>query len=166
MGISISRGHPIGLNSNCGGGSNNMRSLYRLACEMYSCSYNTGVVQMCLCMCCMCVLLSVAHSPCIISNVHSHSMSSEISVYWVSRLTENYYLIGKRLCLVPLTLSLRNHPLVPSFKAPRHFPSQFLVKSFSHYLTICLIFMFFASRTLHTFLTLCRTHHTTFTASC
>ena len=120
----------------------------------------------CVCVLCMCVLISVAHSPCIISNVHSHSMSSEISVYWVSRLTENYYLIGKLLCLVPLTLSLRNHPLVPSFKAPRHFPSQFLVKSFSHYLTICLIFMFFASRTLHTFLTLCRTHHTTFTASC
>ena len=121
----------------------------------------------CVCVCVpMCVLISVAHSPCIISNVHSHSMSSEISVYWVSRLTENYYLIGKLLCLVPLTLSLRNHPLVPSFKAPHHFPSQFLVKSFSHYLTICLIFMFFASRTLHTFLTLCRTHHTTFTASC
>ena len=119
---------------------------------------------MCVCICadkcCSFSILPVTlHS-------HTHTSCPRRFRYWVSRSTENYYLIGKLLCLVPLTLSLRNHPLVPSFKAPRHFPSQFLVKSFSHYLTICLIFMFFASRTLHTFLTLCRTHHTTFTASC
>ena len=121
--------------------------------------------SMCTCMCeyksadkcCSFTILSV--------RLHAHTSCPRRFRYWVSRSTENYYLIGQLLCwcltkkpcaIILWSLLLKRH---------HHSPSQFLVKSFSHYLTICLIFMFFALRTLHTFLTPCSTAHTTFTAS-
>ena len=100
------------------------------------------------------------------THAHTHHVLGDFDTGWVSmrRSTQNYYLIGQQLLVFTQKL-FHNHAFGSLQLIYHHYfssPSQFLVKSFSHYLTICLIFMFLAMRTLHIFLTPCKTAHTTF----
>ena len=113
--FTIDKGHPIGLNSNCGGGSSRKivaftDSRLRLSeCVFMKIQIRTKFcVSVCVCAdkyCSYSKLSVILHT-----HAHTHHVLGDFDTGWVSmrRSTQNYYLIGQQL-LVFTQKPFHNH---------------------------------------------------------